>query len=388
MNRDEIILTGLGGAGGKLADEIVSNDPRFQPFFINSSKTDIESLKNYDEIVKNYICTSMQNGSGRNKKIGRRQAGKSGMRILDTIQKFEASTVYFLTSLGGGAGSSTAEVILNSINQLKKQGLFNKTINLIGILPCLNSSDVILKNTLETWDSIMSYSDCINNMIFIDNNTIFEGSYLDEDTINERFVNLFNSIFDIPDLNGTNFDSANLGNILNSKGCMHIYNLPQGCANVEQAMKIADNNSILAKMFINEDLIDIDSNKVKRIKCSYIGTSFNDKNYSHEDVLQKYKNLEEDYQGFNEENNLVLISGMLPPYYAIRNIKGELEDREKNKELPKADFSKFTSGYNEIDNNSTSMIKKDTSKKRTQDTTATKNENMKKILKSNLFDMY
>ena len=43
MNRNELIFCGLGGGGSRLVDTIMTTDPRFAGYFINTSMTDIES---------------------------------------------------------------------------------------------------------------------------------------------------------------------------------------------------------------------------------------------------------------------------------------------------------------------------------------------------------
>lgn len=381
MNRDSFVLIGCGGGGSKLIDAIVNQDPRFLPFFINSSMTDIESLDNYDDIDKNYLCISNQNGAGRDRLIGKRFASKKGWSMIDVIKRFDQKVIYLTTSFGGGSGSSITSVLLKAIKTMKEDGEFDKTVNLIGILPSLNSSDEVLRNTIDTWKEIMSYN-CVDNMMFIDNNNTINGSLLSEDEINENFAQLFDSIFEIPNSNGRNFDNGNLGRILTSKGCMYVYDLPSGCTSVEQALKQADNTSILAKMFKIKDVMMIDDGKEK-MRCGFIGTSFNDENYNHEEILEKYKNLEEDFHGYNEENNLVLLSGCLPPFYSIQIIEAELDDRAREKaKLKEMDFSKFVVDYDNKD------IAVDSQQKATPKTQSQpKSKNMKKVMKKNLFDM-
>lgn len=339
MKRNDFTIIGAGGAGNSLSDSIKDTDDRFDVFFINTSKTDIESLHNYDEVDKNYYCISLNNGTGRDRIMGKRLANKKGWNILEILKSFNTEIIYIATSLGGGSGSSIACVILEAIKQLKEDGEFDKTVNLIGILPQLDSADIILKNTLDTWNEIMSY-DVVNNMIFIDNNNIINGEYLEESDINQRFAELFDSVFEIPTKNGKNFDGGNLSNVLNAKGCTYIYNLPDNEKNAQNALQLADSNSILAKMYKKDNEILEDG--ITKLRCSYVGTSFNNEEYKHEDIAKRYKWSGEDFQGYNEENNLVIISGCLPPLYAIQVITAELQDREKNKAFTKeTDLSRF-----------------------------------------------
>lgn len=388
MNRQDLTLLGCGGAGGKLVDQILSTDPRFSGFFINSSITDLNTLDNKDDIDKNYLCISNNNGAGRDRSVGKFFAKKHGWSILDKIKSLDTKHVWMVSSLGGGSGSSIVSVILNAIQKMTDEGEFDKTINLIGILPRLDSSDDILKNSVETWNELFSYG-VINNMIFVDNNNIVDGAYLDEMTINEQFAEIFDAIFEIPVANGRNFDTGNLSRILNAQGCTYIYNLPDDCSSMEQALKVADSNSVLAKMYKSKEntVVDVaDGNE--KISCAFLGTSFNNENYYHEDVLAQYKWKDGDFSGYNEENNLVIVSGCYPPLYSIQVIKAELEDRERERaNATTTDFSKFVVDFN----TEVAATQKQTARPQSTVTQrpreASGSKSIKKSMKKNLFDM-
>jgi cell division GTPase FtsZ len=385
MRRQELRLIGLGGCGGKLVDTIATVDERFQPFFINSSKTDVEALSHYDDLDKNYIITSLQNGTGRKREMGKRLVQKKIWNIIETLQLFEEDVLYFVTSFGGGSGSSTLSTLLQFIDVQKKENGFDKIINIIGVLPSLDSKDIILTNTLETWDEVMNY-ECVNNMIFIDNNNLYQGQQLSEDEINENFAILFDSIFEIPMVDtGTNFDNGNLKNVLIDKGCMYIYSLPNNCTNIQEAYKQAQVQSVLAKIYKNKKntIIDDEDDGKEKMQCGYIGTSLNNLNYKHTDILSLYKPLQEDYQGYNDENNLLLISGALPPFYSIQVIEVEIRDRQRNnKKISNNNFSDFTIDF------SSTIQDKEISQNIPSKQTKSKKPNMKKVMKQNLSDIF
>ena len=386
MNRTDFTLLGCGGGGGKVVDTIVNQDSKFMSYFINASKTDIESLDNSDDIAVNYTCIANQrNGMGRDRNLGKRYVSKRGMNLLEVIDNFDTSVVYVVFTFGGGSGSAIASILLAGIQKLKDIGNFDKTINIIGILPSIDSSTEVLKNSVETWNEIMSYT-CINNMIFIDNNNTVNGEYLEEQEINDRFAEMFDSIFDIPNVNGRNFDNGNLGRILNSEGCMYIYDLPNGCNNANLALKQADTNSVLAKMYESKESIDIDKDGNKKIKCGFIGTSFNNENYTHKDILAKYKSNKEDFEGYNEDSNLVLISGCLPPLVSIQVIQAELKDREKVEICnDKTDFKSFIVEDESEKQSMTNYKEVKDYKPIAQPQVKTKTK--KKAMKKNIFDM-
>lgn len=335
MNRNDLILVGLGGGGSRLVDSIVNNDPRFASYYINTSITDIEALETADKNTKNYFCISTNNGVGRNRDLGKSFAKKSGYSIIDIIERFNQDVIYFVSSLGGGSGSALLSELLRAIETLKSDpdSDFNKIINIIGILPDLKSPTVILKNARDTWNEIMNWT-CVNSMIFVNNNCKLDENYDSADEkeirINEMFSEYFSSIFDIPVINGVNFDNGNLTNILTDKGCLYFYDLPNDCSSIEVAMSKSENNSILGRMYIDDNSITITDDNKKLINCSYLGISFINEDYNKNYIFNKYLPKTEPYVGENAERNLLLISGCLPPLNDMKIIDLELKEREKN----------------------------------------------------------
>jgi cell division GTPase FtsZ len=351
MNRNELLLLGLGGGGGRLVNTILNKDPRFQGFFVNTSMTDLESLSNLNKTTKNFLCISTQNGVGRDREVGKEYASANGFIILDLLEKYQQETIYLVSSLGGGSGSAILSKLLNGIKMLQDDGDFNKTINLIGILPDLKSPDVILKNTLATWNEIIDNS-AINSMIFINNDVysdIIRSANENEEAINDKFATLFDSIFYIPEENGINFDNGNLSNILKDKGCLYIYDLETSSdVSVEVALARAEKHSILAKMYKSKDNTELLEDGVRAIKCNYLGISFNNENYNKNYILRNYKNEKERYIGKNIDGNLLLVSGCYPPIETVAQINLELEDRKKKEVIKKSvpNFSNFKMNTN------------------------------------------
>lgn len=343
MDRSDMLLIGLGGGGGNLTNSIIEVDNRWQGYFINTSITDIKSLSNCNDIIKNYYCISTSNGVGRNRQLGKELAKNTWLNIYDGIQRYNQKNIIFISSLGGGSGSAELSIILEGIDSLDD---FDKTITLILIIPSLNSSDKILQNALDTWNEI-SKRKCVTNMIFVDNNSnigYYSNEIKKEKGINDLFAEQFDSIFDIPEDNGTNFDEGNLGNILNDKGVLYFYNLGD-YDDINKAMNNKDNNSVLSPMYIPENQLELLPDKTNAIICGRYGLSFSNdynKNYFYKNFRPKY----ESYEGTNAYgNNLLLISGCYPPIDSLSLIEHELDDRKKRSlNNGDFDFSMFTVG--------------------------------------------
>lgn len=385
LNRNDCAFIGYGHGGSKLVDNMMTVDGRYIGYFINTSIHDIQALDNYDEITKNYYHIPQADGAGRDRNVGKRYAKKNGWNIIDILKRFDQKVLYFSFSLGGGSGSSLVSAVLKVIDMLKvdPDEDFDKIINIIGILPRLDSSTQILQNTVDTWNEIMQYN-CITNMYFIDNNNTFDGMYLEEEDINEYFVRLFDALYEIPTASKEVFDGSDLGKLLTSKGCSYIYELPEGYKNANKALEYAYNHSVLAKMYKTDDnIIEDEEDGTKKIKCEFLGTSFSEEQYKHEDVLKSYKPIVDDFKGENEERNLVLISGCLPPFYSIQVIMAELEDRKRTQieSKPLDNFGKFTIDTGSVESKSIETVSKPSSSSK-----KSKNQNMKKTMKKNFFD--
>lgn len=385
MDRSDLLLVSLGGGGNRLADTIMNVDPRFHGLFINTSITDIESLDNYKPLTKNFMCISQQNGVGRNRNIGKEYAQQYSMSIAEKIMKYQQETIYLISSLGGGSGSSILTTTLEVLQNLKDEEVFDKIVNLICIIPDIKSSSIILENALETWDEIFQYKNLINSMIFVDNSAEVANASTTNDKellINERFAELFDSIFDIPDYNGVNFDNGNLGNVLKDKGCLYIYDLPSNKGSIEVAMRKSEQNSVLAKVYKSEkNTVKVDDENLMRV--GYIGVSLNDENYDANSLLENYAIRREPYIGRNEEKNLVLISGCLPPNYTMEVIELELDDRSKNDDDDTTDIIYHKSFSKNKNNKAKETLNKTTPSERND--ISSSNKKLKKVMKKNLF---
>ena len=147
MDRSNMLLVGLGGAGGKLTDAIMDIDQRFQGYFINTSITDIESLNNYNPIIKNGYCTSTANGVGRKRELGKELAKSTWLNVIDNIQRFTQPHICISAGIGGGSGGAELSIMLEGIDKINEDEDsidFNKKITLILILPSINSPSFLI----------------------------------------------------------------------------------------------------------------------------------------------------------------------------------------------------------------------------------------------------
>ena len=342
INKSNSVLVGLGGAGGSITDEIITNEPLFDGFFINTSSNDMDVLENYNKELGNGLILGTTNGSGTDRNIGKMITQNKGYIVLDRLINLPQDHLWLISSLSGGSGSAILTTILGAIKELKQDGDFDKEIHVIPVLPRIDSPEVILNNCKETWNELLQFTDIISSMIFIDNDSklalgcnTLEG----ESVINKHFSEQFISIFDMA--TSPQFDSADLSNILND-GILYFYELDSSCSGIEIMLQKAYTFTTLPKMFKNEMNTEFDSNGEVKTKCGYIGLSLSDKNIDTENILNKFSPSKEIYVGENEDDkNILLISGCLPPFDKIQYINKELEKRKNKNKNNSFDFTQF-----------------------------------------------
>lgn len=339
MNRSDVLLVSLGGAGGRLTDTIASVDNRFQTFYINTSITDLESLEFYNPITKNFYCMGSVNGVGRNRVLGKEIAKQNASILLDVLERHHQSVIYFVVSLSGGSGSSTLSVLLQAL----QMSPIDKIINLICILPDKTSDDVLLRNAIETWNEIID-SPCYNSIIFIDNScpAILGLSPNDRELrINQQFAEQFDALFDIPEVNGIQFDTGNLTNVLTERGCFYFYDLGEFLT-IEAALEHMGQNSVLAPMTVAEEDYSILADGSRAIKCKRLSLSFSNEAYNKNVIYKAFASEKEVYVGTNTDSNLLLLSGCRPPQGTINNLLAELRCREQQQRSNTFSFGSMT----------------------------------------------
>ena len=326
MNRSDVLLASLGGAGGRLADTITAVNDRFQTYYINTSITDLESLEFYNPVTRNFYCMGSVNGVGRNRVLGKEIAKQNASILLDALERHHQSVIYLIASLSGGSGSSTLSILLRAL----QMSPIDKVVNIICILPDKTSDDVLLRNAIETWNEIID-SPCYNSIIFIDNSCpAFQGMNPNdrELMINQQFAEQFDSLFDIPEVNGIQFDAGNLANALTERGCFYFYDLGE-FQTIEAALDHMGQNSVLAPMTVVEEDYSILADGSRAVKCKRLSLSFANQNYNTNVVYRAFASEKEVYVGTNASSNLMLLSGCRPPQGTINELLAELRRREQ-----------------------------------------------------------
>lgn len=346
---NNIVMYGLGGCGANLVDMVAGKlENNVLPFYVNTSKTDIDRCKTSHE--GNYLVTSINmNGVGRDRRKGKKQAHLVEDKVIKTLNSFYdegEDTFFFVSSLGGGSGSSLVSVLTERIDDLlddeddlvsDEYGECKFKINLILILPNKAEDATVLKNAVTTYNEIINRS-CVNSIIFLDNGAKVDvkGVYSEKEErnlkVNMEFASIFCEVVENTfTLNNTNFDTANLFNIFNKKGCSYFYRLPQITGqgtDMIAMLKECQRNSV----FANNKMFSKEADGEKITVNGYIGVLHKDKAFTPASVETVFNHTKEMYVG-RGTSNLLLLSGCPKPVDKIDKLnqiafRKDMKDKE------------------------------------------------------------
>lgn len=315
MKKNEILICGIGQAGGQLVNELYRLDKRYVPLFVNSTMTDVEDLEAFN--LDNSFLFPSASGSGRDRQYARKMTDSNIHSLADKVLRFPMqSTVVIFTSADGGTGSGISVGKLPIL--LKRAG---KTVNMVAVLPDYEKADKIsLENTLEFLKELKSLTDqgIINNVKFIDNHT--RKTYKE---INEEAIKCIDNGYSIigKSVEG-NIDDADSKRVNNASNYSLVLELNSNYESIDNAVDQAIKNSV----FAIPDSFAVD----------YLGISLNS-NFNIDLLKQKFTVYETAYATRNTEGrNTIVLSGMDYPNEIVEMIKIGLEEkiaRKRNRKV-------------------------------------------------------
>jgi len=287
INKDSMLLIGIGEAGGKVVSEILKKDSRYIGLFVNTSYKDILKLSN----AKNIYTVPNADGTGRNRSKAQAYAKEYANSIIDQIDRFPLQLqIFVFFSYGGGTGSGISPILIRLLGKIRP----NKVINIVGILPSFDESKKTKTNAIQCWNEI-SATPNINLSFLLDNN-----KRENKEDINIEFAERFNAMMDISKANNdslTVIDSADSEILISAKGSASIYILP----NKERDAKVAIEKAIKDSIFADysKDL------------CEYLAISLLPNSELKRNNIVDYFQPSEDkfIEGCNKKYNLVVATG-------------------------------------------------------------------------------
>lgn len=361
MDRKRVLLLGSGQCGNRLTSLLLQKDGRYTGIFCNASMSDMEKLPKLD-INRNVFYIPNATGTGKNPELASRYIKEEVQKLIDMILKYPLQeTIVFLLSADGGFGNGSLKPTTMAIKHAIKQGIMpEKSINVVGVLPNLNEGKVAFKNTIRFWNDLiyLKNNGLIDSIQFIDNN---KRKTLEE--INECAVEELDYILGFQ---ADTIDENDSKRINIEKGYKFLMKLDEKYRSID----VAIDNAIKQSVFVEPANYD----------CKYLGISVKKEDFYAEDFKNKFDTLEAPYCGYNDQENLVILSGLSMPKEPIEMIEMALKDAEtKEKERMIEDKEDL---FIHVDGDENKNIKKETNnhiKKEVKSTVSSKELN-------NLFD--
>ena len=343
MDRKRILLLGSGQCGNRLISLLLQKDGRYTGIFCNASMSDMEKLPKLD-IERNVFYIPNATGTGKNPELASRYIKEEVQKLIDMILKYPLQdTIVIIMSTDGGFGNGSFKPITMAIKHAINKGMMpEKTINVIGVLPNLNEGKIAFKNTISFWNDLiyLKKRDLINSIQFIDNNKRRTLEQINKCAIKELDYAL--------GFQADNIDENDSKRINIAKGYKFLMRLNNKYRNIEDSI----DNAIKESVFIQPSNYD----------CKYLGISVKKEDFHAESFKSKFDALEAPYCGYNDEENLILLSGLKMPKEPIEIIETALKDaetKEKEKAVDNEDdlFVNIENEKNENKNNKDSKLK-------------------------------
>lgn len=309
MDKSNILVTGLGQCGGKLADLMKEFNGRYTTTYLNSSLGDIKGLKHAD-VDSNVLIYSGTDGSGRDRGKAVNYFFTDKPRVATFIKRYiHYKHVIIFASLDGGTGSGTLIEYIKLIKQLTAL-----TITVVGVLPRLKTELLNLENTTDCASELDEIKDLIDGLLLINNNKCSDMNY---DEINLEAIQMIDRFFGmVGHHKDGSIDTDNLDRIILAKGYITLLKLPDEAKNIREAIKIAKENSIFALP--------------ETLSCRFAGINVMEGIYNKDDFSDKLKVKRTTYSTYNNKFNFIALGGCDMPTDDIEDIVDEIENKKEN----------------------------------------------------------
>lgn len=326
--KEKLGIVAIGQAGGNIGHLLEQKG--FEIIYINSSKGDLDTI-NADNSKKYHIKDGL--GCAKDRLTAKNLIRQDYKNILEKIQdKFSDKLfIYLIFSTGGGTGSGSSPILAKFLLEH-----LEKNVGLITILPSEKDTLQAHINAFECFQEI-SKLEKLGGTFVIDNNT--EKNIL---CINERFVSLFNKIFDYKKYETIkgNIDEAEILKLLNTKGMISLGK----CKKEESTSKLINNikNGIFAPL-------ENDS------KIKYLGL-FNSIRFENELFKKEIGTYIDKFENASNEETLAILSGLTLPFTRILEMRDKIQ---KEKDI----ITRFSDEENPLDNIELDFLNNKTEKK-------------------------
>ena len=321
MDKNKILFIGCGQAGNNALNEILKLDTKYNGLFVNTSMTDIMPLiknetnpTNQAVLGQNVFVIPNADGSGKNRTKAKQYAKQYVSSILAELEKYPLQeNIYVVFSMGGGTGSGLAPTLSSMI----RMRFPKKSVHLIAIKPKLKENKRVIENAIECWNDLTK--------AYVNEKMSFHTiSFLDNDKrdneleVNKEWAKSLNSALSLsaPHVRGT-IDTADSTTLMTeAKGYQVIYNLDEQLKDtVKNAITYAMNDSVYFEPISN--------------KCVYLGISTKPETFDHYAISDAFDVRESTFEGYNDKENILVISGATLPKLMAEMLKESLDEKNK-----------------------------------------------------------
>jgi cell division GTPase FtsZ len=174
----QLALVGVGQAGGKIVDAIVSYDSRAEMGFVhdavavNTARADLLGLETVplDRRVLVGGSRLKGHGTGADNELGADVASEDlddVMAAIDEAGVYEVDAFLLVAGLGGGTGSGAGPVIARELGRRYTEPVYG-----LGVPPGRNEGSIY---TLNAARSFLTFVDHVDNLLVFDNDAWREG---------------------------------------------------------------------------------------------------------------------------------------------------------------------------------------------------------------------
>lgn len=308
MEKDKMLLAGLGQCGCNLASEMITKNKRYAGIFINSSLGDLVKTPHRND--NNTFIFNGTDGAGRNRKLAQSFVENDILRLSTFLTKFtQFKAVTIFSSLDGGTGSGSLPYVVKTFRKIMP----TLKVIVVGVIPNIEEDNLKLQNTLDCCAEIEASLEFINSIRFIDNST--RDNYKE---INSEAVEIIDLSYSIVGRHGEDsIDLEDSMNVNTSDGYLFTLKLPDRYSSIEEALTVAKESSVFALP--------------NSFDCVYGAVNVKEGVYDRNLLKKSICADKTVYTTYNNKFNLMSLGGCDMPSEVLENIKSELTDRARNK---------------------------------------------------------
>lgn len=316
MELNNILVTGLGQCGCRIADGFKLVNPEITPLYINSSEDDMADCR----FIRDYNKHIFNGADGSGKDIDKAlefiiEDKPRLLRFLDNFSRFKYMIA--ITSLGGGTGAGTITEFCRTV----KEDYPDMKVAVLAVVPSLTEDKISLDNALATLKELSSNSflNLVDSVTLVNNSKVKSGNYA---KINKQIIAGFSQALRLTtDSREERIDTSDLSKVFfNNKGYLSILPMPDYCDSIEESILEARENNIFVSA--SEDM-----------DCGYGAVVLNEE-YNLKDVAKLItadETLFKSHDKSDPDKNMILLGGCAFPKEIISDIRTELRSRKENK---------------------------------------------------------